>query len=414
MKNTRQQLLTKLFEMVVDCALVLAAFLLAYLLRIGQFFSTDFPFAPYFQLALIITPVFWLFFVWSGLYSLRQKTATELIRMISLSCFSGSMLFVLVFFFKREIFFSRSIVLLIFAFSAAFVFGFHYALQMMRRRAFQNGKGIRRTLVIGNGHAARAIIERFQKYGTPFQPVAMLAPFGGSTKEISGIKVLGKLDALEAIVESEKIDVIVQTEAPEQTLNLLAFAESKFLEFILAPSLLGAFHRSLHSEKIAGMPFLLHDISPIFGWGQLFKRGFDVAVSTLVIIITSPLFLLNKKEQIECSAGAPIRAFDKYRFANKQGFIRYLPEFINVFKGDMSLVGPRPRPPHENELLKSHQRKKLIMRPGIFGLWQLEVLRNLTPDTTKQIELDIRYILRWSFLLDLKILWKSLILLMKR
>jgi lipopolysaccharide/colanic/teichoic acid biosynthesis glycosyltransferase len=89
-----------------------------------------------------------------------------------------------------------------------------------------------------------------------------------------------------------------------------------------------------------------------------------------------------------------------------------LPQLINVFLGDMSLVGPRPALPDEAAQYADHVRRRLVVKPGLTGLWQVNGRSNLTWD--ESVRLDLRYVENWSFALDLQILWKTISVLMHR
>jgi lipopolysaccharide/colanic/teichoic acid biosynthesis glycosyltransferase len=82
-----------------------------------------------------------------------------------------------------------------------------------------------------------------------------------------------------------------------------------------------------------------------------------------------------------------------------------LPQLINVLRGDMSLVGPRPALPQEAALYADHVRRRLVVKPGITGLWQVNGRSDLSWD--ESVRLDLRYVENWSFTLDLQILWKT-------
>lgn len=407
MKNARPLIVRRLLELGVDAVLVVAAFVLAYVTRIGQFDSTAFPFAPYFHLALLFVPVFLALAAWFGAYRLREASLGELFRICLNTSLVGALLFPLVFFFNREIFFSRLILIYIGLYATLFLFVFHAGTRRFAARRHRSGQGILRTLLIGNGRAAERIIARLRADGSRFQAVAALAPFGGGNNEISGIPVLGKLDALERVSDTERIDAIIQTEAAEQTINLLAYAEGKYLEFLLAPEVLGAFRRNLSSEEIAGMAFLRHRISPLFGWGQFWKRLLDILVAALLLVLGSPLFLFGRLRHEQCARDPHNGVFLKFEFSNFGGPLKWFPEFLNVFKGEMSLVGPRPRSPVERQKLRLHERRRLVIKPGIFGPWQLCRLRGDHPDPESEIALDIEYIFHWSFWGDLQLLGQS-------
>jgi lipopolysaccharide/colanic/teichoic acid biosynthesis glycosyltransferase len=82
-----------------------------------------------------------------------------------------------------------------------------------------------------------------------------------------------------------------------------------------------------------------------------------------------------------------------------------LPQLINVVFGDMSLVGPRPALPQEADLYGDHVRRRLAVKPGITGLWQINGRSDLSWE--ESVRLDLRYVENWSFVLDVQILWKT-------
>jgi exopolysaccharide biosynthesis polyprenyl glycosylphosphotransferase len=83
-----------------------------------------------------------------------------------------------------------------------------------------------------------------------------------------------------------------------------------------------------------------------------------------------------------------------------------LPQLFNVLAGDMSLVGPRPALPDEAARYADHVRRRLVVKPGITGLWQVSGRSDLSWD--ESVRLDLRYVENWSIALDLQILWKTL------
>ena len=89
-----------------------------------------------------------------------------------------------------------------------------------------------------------------------------------------------------------------------------------------------------------------------------------------------------------------------------------LPQLINVFLGDMSLVGPRPALRSETDRYADHVRRRLVVKPGLTGLWQVNGRSDLPWD--ESVRLDLRYVENWSFMLDLQILWKTISVLLRR
>ena len=317
------------------------------------------------------------------------------------------MVFALLFFFRREFFFSRLMILYIFLFATFFLSLFHFLRESFLHQKYRRHKDILRTLIIGNGRGAEKITKSFAHTGSRFQIVAALAPYGGGKKEFCGVPVLGKLDALESIVKSKKIDAIVQTEAPEHTLNLSTFCEGRFLEFLVSPHLLGIFSDRFWGQQVGGVSVIRLSISPLFGWGQVGKRGFDLLFSSLFLVFGLPFLLFKKMKRVARASGPENAIFQKYEFENARGLLRFFPEFLNVFRGEMSLVGPRPRSPKERKKLKLHERRRLAVKPGIFGLWQLSKMQGECDDLSREITLDIQYLARWNFGMDLSILVRS-------
>ena len=82
-----------------------------------------------------------------------------------------------------------------------------------------------------------------------------------------------------------------------------------------------------------------------------------------------------------------------------------LPQLFNVLRGDMSLVGPRPALPDEAAVHADHVRRRLVVKPGLTGMWQVNGRSDLSWEET--VRLDLRYVENWSFALDLQIMWKT-------
>jgi len=83
-----------------------------------------------------------------------------------------------------------------------------------------------------------------------------------------------------------------------------------------------------------------------------------------------------------------------------------LPQLINVLKGEMSLVGPRPALPEEAAKYADHVRRRLVVKPGLTGMWQVNGRSELSWD--ESVRMDLRYVENWSFALDMQILWKTI------
>lgn len=165
------------------------------------------------------------------------------------------------------------------------------------------------------------------------------------------------------------------------------------------------------------------------------KRILDILISTAILVILSPLYLIIAiiiKVFDRCQiiyyqdrTGKFGKEFRIYKFRTiKNGnntkigkFLRMtsldeLPQFYNVLKGDMSIIGPRPWIPEYYENFSEEQRKRVSMRPGIIGLAQVNGRRDI--DVLEKIDYDLEYIENANFLLDLKILFKSVMVLISK
>ncbi|MBI5414824.1 sugar transferase [Candidatus Peregrinibacteria bacterium] len=404
----------KLFFFLVDILLVMLAFLLAYYFRLWSFYRSDFPFFPYLLTALITAPIWMLFLAWGGKYALREQSHLEVLRSTSLSAIAGAMLFVLIFFFRREIFFSRLIVTYIFCFGTLFTLGSHILEKKWQAWKVRKGKDIFRVLCIGTNRSAEEIIARLKVSSSQHVPVALLSPFGGSVKEILGVPVLGKLNELENVVDTHHIHEIILCDGSEQMMNLLSFAEGRFLNFRVSPEIFGVYRENIHPEILAGKTLLTLKHSPLFGWGQFWKRGFDVFFSALLLIPVSILFLFQKIFRggfvSEKRIGAGGREFWMYRFSKikANSFWRDLPNLLNIFHGEMSFVGPRPALPDEWASLAPHYKRRMTLRPGMLGRWQIRKLHGEADNFEKMFAEDMEYILRWSFWGDVRIILQSI------
>jgi len=320
------------------------------------------------------------------------------------------------------------------------------ALRSMRR----HGRNLRGTLIVGTGELAVALLGKIREhrdFGLSVQGfVAADAALVGT--QIAGLPVLGAVGDMPGLAERTGAELVYlalarsEHEAEHQALERLADSTAAVR---LVPDLARAFTLNASVEDFDGMPVVLVTESPGQGWNAVLKRTFDLVLSVLGLVILSPVLavlalwvrldsrgpVLYAQERVGLSGkrfrmlkfrtmhvdaeseGAPgwTKPGDPRR--TRAGRILRplsldeLPQLWNVFRGEMSLVGPRPERPMYVEQFRASVPRYMLrhhVKAGITGWAQIHGLRGDTPLETR-IEYDLYYIRNWSLALDLKILF---------
>ena len=292
-------------------------------------------------------------------------------------------------------------------------------------------------------------------------------------KVIGTISVNGKKDqeetasilkGLPQILTKYEIDEVVFALNSDRTFDLVKYLNicKKMGKLVrILPSLWDPKTGALSIEKCQKVPFLTIKVNNFNATGLLYKRVLDIIGGLLGTIITlllypilglaikidSPGPVLFKQKRVSRNG----RVFDLYKFRSmyenaeelkkdlmaenqmngamfkvkndpritrvgkwlRKASLDEFPQFFNVLKGEMSLVGTRPPTPEEVKVYLPQHLKRISMKPGITGLWQISG-RNLITDFEKIVELDCRYLENWRFLDDIKILFKTAIVVLKR
>ena len=314
-------------------------------------------------------------------------------------------------------------------------------------------------LIVGSGKEAQRLVEMAE--GNPHWGLKILGSldFDSSKvgKIIRGCRVLGLASNLQEFLRSHVVDQVVfnlSFEFWDRLPELLRACE----EVGVPSHVLAEFSHSgrvrIEASDLFGIPALSFSTTPEWGWALLLKEIFDRVAAFFVLIILSPLFLIIALGLKFSSPGSILfrqqrcgvngRKFILYKFRSmvenaeqmqeeikdlsettgpvfkirsdprltkfgrilRRSTLDELPQLINVLKGEVSLVGPRPPIPSEVEKYDIWQRRRLSVRPGMTCLWQISGRSELGFD--KWMELDLAYIDNWSLWLDFKILWKTI------
>lgn len=271
-----------------------------------------------------------------------------------------------------------------------------------------------------------------------------------------GFEILGTVDDLMAVLEKKVVDFVFLAQEPQdfgQIQNLSLRCKTVGIDFVIDTTILQQEVKNISVDYIKGNSFILFK-SVWFNPDKLFlKRLFDLATSTLLIIIFFPLwviipFLIKRDSPgpafyVQERVGRNGRLFPMYKFRTmvvgaekmhasvahlnemdgpvfkikddprlthigkllRRTSLDELPQLLNVFIGDMSLVGPRPPIMKEVLQYRPWQRKRLSVIPGVTCLWQVSGRNEIKFD--EWMKLDIQYIENWSLLLDIKIIFMT-------
>ena len=324
----------------------------------------------------------------------------------------------------------------------------------------KRGKNRKKILVVGSGIRAKNFIETVEnnlEWGLDI--VGLVAEDGSSIgEEIYGKKILGTNSEIEKILHQYPVDeVIVCASGIEmgKIEEVLETCEREGVQVRINSDFFGRLAKKVTVDQVYGVPIISFTTIPDNEWSLYLKRLIDILISGILLIILSPVFLviailikitsegtvfyewnvvgLNKKPfrswkfrtmvkdadakkeilmaQNEME-GPVFKIKNDPRITKVGKFLRKfsldeLPQLWSVFKGDMSLVGPRPAFPHELARYESYHRRKLSIKPGITCLWQING-RNAVNDFDEWVRMDLEYIDNWSPWLDFKILLKTI------
>lgn len=445
----------------MDMLLVGCAWIVAYYLRFEILVSWPVPLPEWHPLSRYLIFLPWILisaaltFWASGLYvPNRAQRWTTLIRSVAKSVGLALIITLAFLSFYRDFNVSRLTILLFAALTPISMVTLRLSIYFFVRSARRRGRHLRRVLIVGAGTAGRRLAKSFELYPwMGFQVIGFLDDHKTDEPDVLGKvdDVLPLLDAAENPVHYVYIALPLHAVGKIET--LLSSLSTRLVHVCLVPDLLQ--HDIINSRitDVDGLPVLhIIDEAPI-DFRRFVKRCLDVVFSLLVLIILSPL-LLTIAVLVLLSSKGPVLyeqermglnglCFNMLKFRSmpvtaekesgavwaKKGENRAtpigrilrrtsldeLPQFINVLKGDMSVVGPRPERPVFIEDFKNRIPRYMLrhkMKAGITGWAQVNGWRGNT-SLEKRIQHDLYYIQNWSLYLDIKIMiltvWKGFV-----
>ena len=313
----------------------------------------------------------------------------------------------------------------------------------------------RRAVLVGTGKHIHDVAHALMD--GPRSPIEVVGFVSPEPLPPNGVRCLGTLDHLQAVIVSERVDevIIADPDFPqERAVELVDECHRRGVRVRIAPSTMEILVQ--RAEFIPGQSVPLFELGPpVFeGIDFALKRSFDLIGATLMLVMLSPLLAvivlavkLSSRgsifyrsmrpgigqlpfaclkfrtmygdaderqadlEELNEASGALFKIREDPRLTPVGRFLRRfsfdeLPQLVNVLRGEMSLVGPRPLPQRDFALLQDWHRKRYLVLPGITGLWQVSGRSEL--DFDDLVNLDFIYLERWSLALDLAIILKTI------
>jgi exopolysaccharide biosynthesis polyprenyl glycosylphosphotransferase len=329
-------------------------------------------------------------------------------------------------------------------------------------RRSEAGCSLSRVLVVGTRDDVEYVIEQVRrKLGLAYAVVGAIVEndnLDGRDFGTSAIPVSHDFDAVAAMASRLGADAVIVAGAPRDRANFVQelswSLEGTATDLILATSLANVAGPRIHLRPVEGLPLIHVEIPQFEGGRHALKRGFDMAVAAAALLVLSPLLaivaliirldspgpVLFRQERVgrdgtlftmlkfrsmvataeqdlerlrerNEGSGALFKIRNDPRITRVGRFIRRhsideLPQLWNILVGDMSVVGPRPPLPSEVTDYEDHVHRRLYIRPGLTGMWQINGRSTL--DWEESVKLDLFYVENWSLVGDLVIMWRTI------
>jgi len=453
----------------LDFLTINAAYFAYYWLRIeSEWFAS--PIQPELWLPMVVIYLYWLLlFAFFGLYRswYAQSRLDELVTIFRTTASGVLVLFFLVFLDDDGAGSQpglRTLIMVYWFLVLVSVSAGRLAIRSVQKKLLESGIGARNTVIVGWSHKAYEMCDMVLKYpalGYKLVGFATVkkseAAKKGVPKNYKGVPILGKVEQLPALIQQYGIrEVLVGLDSTEhdQLLDIIRYCDGYELGMKIMPDMYDIVSGQARLNSIYGFPLI--EVMPeiLKPWEESLKRLVDIIVSVIVLILGLPLWLLvgliikldsrgsmlYKQERV----GKNGKLFNIYKFRSmaadaekssgpvwaqkkdprvtrvgaliRRMHIDEIPQFINVLRGDMSLVGPRPERPFFVEKLTGElplYKRRLKVRPGITGWAQVKHKYDESIEDVKlKLKYDLFYIENMSWRMDLKILFNTLYVMM--
>jgi len=331
---------------------------------------------------------------------------------------------------------------------------------------------LQNTVIVGAGEVGQVVARKFLKH--PEYGMNVVGFVDAQPKErradLEHLTVLGSPEDLPGIIsllDVERVVVAFSNESDEDVLALIRMLSELEVQIDVVPRLFDIVGPRVGIHTVEGLPLVGLPPARISPSSRLLKRALDIVVSSIVLVLTAPLFAYiawrirrDSPGPVffrQTRLGLDMNEFTALKFRtmkvdtdeqehreyiaqstngvtalNGNGLFKLdrsmavtpfgswlrktsldeLPQLINVLRGEMSLVGPRPCIPYETELFKAHQFERFLVPAGMTGLWQVTARANST--FNEALDMDVAYVRGWSLGLDLRLLCRTPIELLRQ
>ncbi len=443
----------------LDFLMLVGAGLAAYFLRISPWlaqyrpvlFYLNLPFSHYLELVIGVSIFLLIVFALVGLYEIRiHRPLLDDFLKIIIALSAGIIVLVFYIFLSREWFNSRFLILAGWLMAIFFVsFGRLLISQWQQYLIKKYHFGAQRVLVVGRDGISRKIVQNIREQTS----LGYLLVGNLTNPDLKKIKAKINNPGVEEVILADP------NWPKERILELVDFCEENHLVFKFVPNLFQTLTTNTSIETLGDLPMVELRRTALDGWGKIIKRVIDFIGALVGLILLSPFFAFFAFI-IKWNSAGPVlvklrrvnqgKEFDLYKFRSMikgaEGLKKFLwayneredgplfkikddpritklgrflrryridelPQLINVFKGEMSLIGPRPHQPDEIVQYRKHHKKVLAIKAGMTGFAQVSGSSDLPFE--EEIKLDTYYVENWSLLMDLKIFLKTWVILLK-
>ncbi len=457
---TRAQFLSAL----IDVVLINVAFALSYYIRyelellvpVDDQFSA--PYNAYLSMQAAYT-LLCLFFLWvDGAYTERRGGSifTDLYRLINAVSTVGVIMFAAVFLLLPTVY-SRGLIVWAIFLTVVILWFARIGQRLVRAQLRLSGVGVSRVLVVGAGDIGRTVMRTVVAEPSLGYQIVGFLDDDPAKLEIGRFKLLGSLEQAEHVLGTERIDEAIITLPwmyQRKILAVVRACEARGVRARVVPDLFQLSLNQLDVEEVGGLPLIGVKEPSLSQPGRIAKRALDILAALAILLVSSPVTLLAAL-LIRLDSPGPIlfsqtrvgekgKLFTVLKFRSmrvgaeaeqeqlrerneatgplfkirndprqtrfgrllRRTSVDEIPQFLNVLKGEMSVVGPRPGLPSEVARYQPWHRQRLEVKPGITGLWQVSGRSDLTFD--EMCLLDIYYIENWSLALDIQIMLRTI------